>query len=653
MCGICGEWDPRGADRLRIARMTDRIAHRGPDDEGIEMLGEAGLGARRLSIIDLQTGHQPIRNEDGRLCIAFNGEIYNYLPLREELARRGHRFSTVGDTEVVLHLYEEIGAGAVHRLRGMFAFAIWDAQEETLFLARDRYGQKPLFYGWDGSRFLFASELKAILATLPGLPPLNLEALDDYLSLRFIPSPDTMYLGLKKLPPGHHLTLSSRSHSPSNPPIPVRYWDLRFSPKLKIGEGEAVEEVRRLCRDSVECHMVSDVPVGAFLSGGMDSSLIVAMMAEAADKPVPTFSIGVSEGVFNELGFAAQVADHCGTLHREQVVWPDLVELLPRMIYHLEEPSDPIAACMYHAAALAARHLKVVLTGDGGDEVFAGFDRYAGMPWVRYYATLPQPIRRFLVSPLLRGLPDKAGYKTFTQKARWLHNLSFHKGGRRYAEATLFFRFGAEDRSGLYSDPVARRLSGRDHTECIVSGFEAAMADSDLDRMLHADIVTRLPEHSLMLTDRMTMLHGLEARSPFLDHELGEFAARLPTDLKIRRGRLKYVLRKAAKPYLPESILQRPKQGFMFPVGHWMKGPLVPMLKSFVSRSSLVSDGIFRREAMTRILEEHLADRVDHHVRLWMLLNVELWYRMYRSGWSPAGVDTVMDEMAGSGQAGS
>lgn len=627
--------------------MSARIAHRGPDDEGIEVMGETGLGARRLSIIDLASGHQPIQNEDRTACIVFNGEIYNYAALRRELIGKGHRFGTGSDTEVILHLYEEVGPDVVHHLRGMFAFAIWDARDRTLFLARDRFGQKPLFYGWDGPRFVFASELKAILATLPALPPVNIEALDDYLSVRFIPSPGTMFRGLESLPPGHRLTLAAGSSSPSSPPRPERYWDLRFIPKLEILEDEAIEEVRRLCRDSVDYHMVADVPVGAFLSGGMDSSLVVALMAQAKGPSVPTFSVGVSEGIFNELGFAAQVAEHCRTRHCEEMVHPDLVDLLPEMIYHLEEPSDPVAACMYHAAELASRHLKVVLTGDGGDEVFAGFDRYAGFGWARFYAALPGPVRRLLLGPLLRSLPDKAGYKTFVQKARWVHGLSFHEGGRRYAEATLHFRFGAEDRTGLYSHDVAQQLSGRDHAECIVSGFESAVADTDLDRMLHADVVTRLPEHSLMLTDRMTMLHGLEARSPFLDHELAEFVARLPVNLKVRRGRLKYVLRKAAAPYLPESILRRPKQGFMFPLGNWMKGPLVPLLQQFISRSALVADGIFQREAMRRILEEHLAHRADHHARLWMLLNVELWYRMYRSGWSRSAVATMMEEAVG------
>ena len=645
MCGICGEWDPRGASRARVERMNARMVHRGPDDEGIEMLGEVGLGARRLSIIDVESGHQPIRNEDDSLCIAFNGEIYNYRALREELLTKGHRFRTRSDTEVVLHLYEEEGPDVVHRLRGMFAFAIWDVARRVLFLARDRYGQKPLFYGWHGSRFVFASELKAVLGGLDGLPALDLEAMDDYLSLRFIPSPNTMFEGLRKLPPGHRLTMSGRPDAAAC--RPERYWRPRFAPKLDIDEGEAVREVRGRLRDAVTSHMVSDVPVGAFLSGGMDSSTVVAMMAEATDRPVPTFAVGVSEGVFNELGFAAEVAGHCGTQHHEETVWPDLVRLLPEMVYHLDEPSDPIAACMYHAAELASKHLKVVLTGDGGDEVFAGFDRYAGMPKVKYYAALPAALRRALFRPIQALFPDKAGYKTFSQKARWLHELSFHEGGRRYAEATLFFRFGSDGKTGLYTNEVSGRLAGRDAAACIVDAFASAEADADLDRMLHADIVTRLPEHSLMLTDRMTMRHGLEARSPFLDHELGDFVARLPARLKIRRGALKNLLRKAAEPYLPPGILRRPKQGFMFPIGPWMKGPLVPVLQRLVAESALVADGVFRRDAMGRMLEQHLAHRSDHHVRLWMLLNIEVWYRMHRAGWSEDAMDDVRDELLG------
>jgi asparagine synthase (glutamine-hydrolysing) len=645
MCGICGEWDPSGASRERVARMSATLAHRGPDDRGLEVFGEVALATRRLSVIDLETGHQPLADPSGRYCIAFNGEIYNYRALRRALAEKGYGFRTRSDTEVVLNLYREFGPGVVDHLRGMFAFAIWDGVDRTLFLARDRFGQKPLFYMWDGRRFVFASEIKAILSSLDRLPAMNLSALDDYLSVRFIPNPETMYQGVRKLGPGHRLLLDAE-HADRRPD-PESYWSLAFLPKLSITEAEAVLETRRLVQDAVESHMVSDVDVGAFLSGGMDSSLVVALMARSSAEPVPTFAVGVTRGRFNELPFAAQVAAHCGTDHHEQVVWPDLIELLPTMVYQMEEPSDPVAACMVHAAALAAPHLKVVLTGDGGDELFAGFDRYSGISRMRAYAALPEPVRRLVLGPLVYALPDRAGYKTLAHKARWVHRLSFHDGARRYAEATLFFRFGPDEKSGLYTDETRERLVGRDATDSIVAGFEAARADTDLDRMLYTDMVTRLPEHSLMLTDRMTMLHGLEARPPFLDTQLAEFVARLPVDLKVKRGRLKHLLREVARPYLPESILRRPKQGFMFPLGHWMKGPLVPVLRAFIERSALVEDGVFRREPMVRMLDEHLADRADHHTRLWMLLNVEVWYRLYRSGWNHGAVEGLMDELIG------
>jgi asparagine synthase (glutamine-hydrolysing) len=366
---------------------------------------------------------------------------------------------------------------------------------------------------------------------------------------------------------------------------------------------------------------------------------------------VPTFAIGVDDPDFNELGHARQVATHCRTRHRDEIVSPDIVGLLPRMIYHMEQPSDPIAACMYHAASLAAPHLKVVLTGDGGDEVFAGFDRYAGFGRVGLYAALPKAVRRLLLGPLVHALPDRAGYKTFVQKARWVHALSFHDRGRRYAEATAFFRFGDRDKEGLYAPDAAALLGARDPSDVIARAFDEASAEADLDRMLQADVVTRLPEHSLMLADRMTMLHGLEARSPFLDHHLAEFVARLPTGLKIRGGRLKHLLREVARPLLPPSILSRPKQGFMFPIGRWMKGPLAPMLRGFAGRSKLVADGIFRAPAIERLLGEHLADRVDHHVRLWMLLNAEIWYRMHDAGWSEAGLDALTDDVVGATRA--
>ena len=645
MCGICGEWNLLGADPAALERMSAALHHRGPDDHGAVLLGEAGLAMRRLAVIDLARGHQPIANEDRSAWIVLNGEIYNHRELRRDLLRRGHVFRSDSDTEVIVHLYEERGDRCVDELRGMFAFALWDVRRRRLLLARDRFGQKPLFYRFDGRRLLFASEIKAILAggAAGGAdaprPEIDLRALDEYLTLRFIPSPRTLFQGIRKLPPAHLLVLDASDVEPRTgclavaPAIEVRrYWQLRYFPKRGNREAELVEETRERVREAVDSHLISDVPVGAYLSGGMDSSLVVAMMSELREGPIPTFAVGVDDAGFNELPWAAQVARHCHTDHHEEVVWPDMVELLPAMVHHLDEPSDPIAACMHQAAALASRHVKVVLTGDGGDEVFAGYDRYFGFRWVGLYAALPEPVRRWLLGPALHTLRDSAAYKNLTQKARWMHDLSFHEGGRRYAQATAFFRFGNEGKGGLYAPDVAVRLAELDPMESVVRGFEEAEARHDLDRMLQADVATRLPEHSLMLSDRMTMAHGLEARSPFLDHRLAEFVASLPVHLKMRGRRLKYLLRRVAAPYLPPAILERPKQGFMFPLGYWMKGPLLPVLRHLLATSTLIEEGIFRREPVARLVDEHVAGRADHHARLWMILNVEVWYRMYVRG---------------------
>lgn len=639
MCGICGEWNIHGVDPRALERMNDTLLHRGPDDQGAVVLGEAGLAMRRLSIIDLMRGHQPIANEDSTIWVVFNGEIYNHRELRRDLIAHGHDFRTDSDTETIVHLYEERGERVVDELRGMFAFALWDTRRRRLLLARDRFGQKPLFYQFDGRRLLFGSEIKSILRASGQSPEIDLQALDEYLTLRFIPSPRTLFAGIRKLAPAHLLILdatgvSEREGGPQpTPSIQVRrYWHLSYVPKRKVREPEILDEARDRIREAIESHLIADVPVGAFLSGGMDSSLVVAMMSELLDEPVKTFSIGVEDQGFNELPYARIVAEHCRTRHHEEIINPDMVRLLPRMVYHLDEPSDPIAACMYHSAALAARHVKVVLTGDGGDEIFAGYDRYFGFRWTNLYAAVPAAVRRALLGPALYALPDKAGYKNFTQKARWVHELAFHAGGRRYAQATAFFRFGQAGKGGLYTPEVAQEISGLDPMESVVRGFEEAEANDDLDRMLAADIVTRLPEHSLMLTDRMTMAQSLEGRSPFLDHRLAEFVATLPVSMKLRGRTLKYLMRRVAASYLPEPILKRPKQGFMFPLAYWIKGPLQPVLRRLIRDGAVLEAGIFRGAAIERLLEEHLANRADHHVRLWLVLNVEVWYRMFVLG---------------------
>ena len=656
MCGICGEWSFQGADAAALERMSAALVHRGPDDQGSIVLGETGLSMRRLAIIDPAGGHQPIANEDSTVWIVANGEIYNHRELRRELSARGHAFRTGSDIEAILHLYEERGERCVDALRGMFAFALWDTRRRKLLLARDRFGQKPLYWRYDGRRFLFGSEIKAILASASTghgqlTPEIDLRSLDEYLTFRFIASPRTLFQGIHKLPPAHLLVLDASGVELGDSPLakaPLievkRYWQLQYEPKRRVREEDAIAETRERIRDAVDSHLIADVPVGAFLSGGMDSSLVVALMSdlfrERGAGRLSTFAIGVEAQDFNELPFARTVARHCGTDHHEEIVSPDMVELLPRMVWHLDEPSDPIAACMWHSAALAARHVKVVLTGDGGDEIFAGYDRYFGFRWVRLYAALPEGIRRALLGPAIYALRDTAGYKTLAQKARWVHELSFHEGGRRYAQATAFFRFGQEGKGGLYTPDIAGRLAGIDPKEAMVQGFEEAAAADDLDRMLAADIATRLPEHSLQLTDRMTMAQSLESRSPLLDHLLAEHVATLPADLKLRGRTLKYLLRRVADGHLPASILERPKQGFMFPLGYWMKGPLLPVVRHLLAGSVLIEEGIFQRDTVERLVAEHVADKADHHVRLWLILNVEMWYRMFVRG-------EALDDLAG------
>ncbi len=640
MCGICGKYSPSGVKPKELSCMLDRLAHRGPDDSGSYIRANIGLGSRRLSIIDLETGNQPISNEDGTVWVVYNGEIYNYPTLRMQLEAKGHLFRTNSDTEVILHLYEEAGEHCVEQLGGMFAFALWDEPQQKLLLARDRIGQKPLFYARDGADFLFGSEIKAILALHTQQPDLDPLAMHDYLSLRFIPVPRTIFKHIQKLPPAHTLVFQHGQ-------IRLRrYWQLSFHEKLTISEPEILEALREQLQRTVESHLVSDVPVGAFLSGGLDSSLIVAILAGDLERKPKTFSIGVEESDFDELPFARMVAEQYGTQHAEERVSANLIQSLPKMIWHLDEPSDPIAACMFQAAQLASRHVKVVLGGDGGDELFAGFDRYVGAGYIDTYRLMPLSLRKGLMGPMLDRLPDSFTYKSLTQKLRWVHHLSLQAtAADQYAEATCFFRFTGEEKRALYSDRLWKELSDRNSTDAITEPFNHAEADDLLDRMLYTDFVTRLPEHSLVLTDRMSMAHGLEARSPFLDHELVEFLAKVPAKIKVQNNQPKYLMRKLAANYLPAPILQRQKQGFMLPIAYWFRTDLFPLVSQMLENSYFVKEGWFKKETIQRLLDEHRNNRDDHHVRLWMLLTLELWHQLYVQGVGQQALTEKMQEL--------
>ncbi len=624
MCGICGKVSETTVSSAELRQMVGAISHRGPDDDGIYVNGRVGLANCRLSIIDLPNGRMPISNEDETIWITYNGEIYNYPALKFKLENLGHQFRTNSDTEVIVHLYEEYGEDCVHHLQGMFAFAIWDVPQQKLFMARDRLGQKPLFYSTTDDGLIFASEIKGILAAANIRRELDLEAMHYFLSLRFIPAPKTMFRGISKLPPAHCLIFQ---HGQLRT---YRYWKLCFQNKLKGSEAELIEGLREKLSESVGRHLISDVPVGAFLSGGMDSSTIVALMARLEKQSFKTIAVGVREESFNELPYARMVANHCQTDHIEEQVNANMLHLIPEIVWHLDEPSDPIAACMYHAARLASQHVKVVLGGDGGDELFAGFDRYLGMQKLHHYATIPAVLRQRIISPALAVLPDSYAYKSLTQKLRWANDLSLIKAeSERYAAATTYFRFSELEKHRLYSDSLGQQLNGLRAVDVIIDQFEQADAAHILDRMLYTDYVTRLPEHSLMLTDRMTMAHGLEARSPLLAHDLVEYVASFPVEMKIHGKRLKHILREAASPYLPPEILHREKQGFMFPIATWFRNGLYPFVSNFLVNSDLVKEGFFRRKQVELLLHEHRTGRVDHHVRLWMLLNLEVWFQIY------------------------
>ncbi len=436
MCGICGKFSPSGVKHEEINAMLDSLVHRGPDDSGCYVKANIGLGSRRLSIIDLETGNQPISNEDGTIWVIYNGEVYNHRTLRVQLETKGHLFQTNSDTEVIVHLYEEVGERCVEQLSGMFAFALWDERQQKLVLARDRIGQKPLFYAQDGGDLLFGSEMKAILALHRQERELDPLAMHDYLSLRFVSAPRTIFRHIQKLPPAHMLVFQDGQ-------IRLRrYWHLSFREKLTLSESEILEALREQIKCTVESHLISDVPVGAFLSGGLDSSLIVAILAGHLTQKPQTFSIGVDESDFDELPFARLLAEQYGIQHVEERVSANLIQSLPDMIWHLDEPSDPIAACMFQAARLASRHVKVVLGGDGGDELFAGFDRYVGARYIDAYSLMPLTLRQGLIEPMLDRLPDSFAYKSLTQKLRWVHQLSLQAtAAEQYAEATCFLRF--------------------------------------------------------------------------------------------------------------------------------------------------------------------------------------------------------------------
>ena len=640
MCGIAGiigEDTSIAIDGMN--RMLATMLHRGPDEGDIYKSERAVLGQRRLSIIDLPGGLQPIANEDKSIWIICNGEIYNYKAIRKKLVESGHHFSTNSDSEVILHLYEEMGDRCVQELRGMFAFSIWDENKKRLFAARDRLGQKPFFYVTSPGRFAFASEIKALLAKDPNLAEINLGALDQYLTLRLIAPPMSMFRQINKLPPAHTVSFSEKEGLNIQ-----RYWQLNFEPKHKQSEDDLVDELEERLIQCLKLHMVSDVPVGAFVSGGLDSTMVVGMLHKhVLSEPIQTFSMGLPYGDFDEAPYAKMVADKYNTLHREEVVTPSLVKVLPKLLWHLDEPSDPLSICSYLISEMASKHVKVVLGGDGGDELFGGYDRYYGNKYADYYALIPGGIRKHLIGPVLNQLPDGQWYKSKMHQVKWLHKLAARQGGERYAYSLSYFYFAENMRRKFYGPAMDAGWSDWDPESSIRIPFTEAMASDPVDRMLYADSCIRLPDHPVMILDRMSMAHSLEARSPFMDHEIAEFAARLPINLKVRRRSLRYIQYKLAQRYIPEAVLNRPKQGFSSALPYMLRDEYKLLYDTFLVDSQLCAAGILNAASINGLLAEHKTGKVDHGNRLWLLLNSELWFRMFIQGQSRE----VLTEMMG------
>jgi asparagine synthase (glutamine-hydrolysing) len=620
MCGIAGFVDAGPSTReprtACVQAMCEAIRHRGPDDGGVFVDDVAALGMRRLSIIDLSTGHQPMSNEDGTVWLVFNGEIYNYQALTATLEALGHTFRTSSDTEAIVHAWEEWGEGALERLHGMFAIAIWETTSRTLWLARDRPGIKPLHYACVGGGIRFASEIKSFLVD-PGFPRhIDLGALDHYCSFLYTPGDRSIFSAVRKLPPGHVLRWR-------NGAVEVkRYWDLPAAETFRGSELDAVRELRRALTAAVRSHMVSDVPLGAFLSGGLDSSSVVALMAEASARPVKTFSIGFDDASFDELAFARAVADRYSTEHHEFVVQPDALSIVDRLVAHFDEPfGDSSAIPTWYVSEIARRHVTVVLSGDGGDELFGGYERYRPHPRVEAFDRLKIPAKRRIAALASRGWPRRARGRNF------LRHVARGAEGR-YVDSVGFFR--PDEKAELYTPSLLAALGARDAEERALAAFAADSPSLDWrSRMMRFDFRTYLPEDVLTKVDRMSMAHSIESRVPLLDTAVIELAATLPASFKISGARQKHVLKEAVSDLLPPFILDRRKQGFGVPIGSWFRGRLDDLFADTLLSARARERGLFQPGAVDRLVSQHRDGRRDHTLRLWLLVVLELWMRQY------------------------
>ncbi len=625
MCGIAGFINSehgKQANERDLRRMCDVITHRGPDEDGYFVFDNVALGMRRLSIIDLSTGRQPITNEDKSIWIVFNGEIYNFPELRAELEAKGHQFRTKTDTETIVHAYEEWGTLCASKLNGMFAFAIWDNRRKQLFLARDRIGIKPLYYYADDKRIVFGSELKSLLQ-LPEVPrEVDEKALDLFLTYEYVPAPYSILKGVKKLPQGHILVAKDGKIETQ------QYWEVKYQ-ECDKSQHELEEEFIELMRDAVKIRMIADVPLGAFLSGGIDSSTIVALMSQVASRKVKTFSIGFENQSYNELEYAREIATHFGTEHQEFIIQPDILDLTDKLIHHLDEPLGDFSIFpTYLVSKMARRHVTVALSGDGGDELFGGYDTYvANQLDVKYRRKIPQFVREKMVAPMVGLLPPTGKKKGLVNKSK-----RFVEGSNLPPDLqhTRWMTFVAEhEKQALYSPEMLQARNGCTAFDFMRGYFQKATSKDPLNRQLYVDTKTYLCDNILVKVDRMSMATSLEARVPFLDHRVVEFAARVPGSMKMANGRTKILVKDALAKLLPQMITKRGKEGFSIPIKNWLKSELKPLMMETLAPEKIRADGFFQADMIERLIKEHLQNKENHSHRLWALMVFQIWKQTY------------------------
>jgi len=613
--------------------MIAPLYHRGPDDEGVFLSkdvvphshAQAGLGHKRLSIIDLKTGHQPMSNEDGSIWIAHNGEVYNYPELRNELINKGHSFKTHSDTETILHLYEEMGESCVEKLRGMFAFAIWDTKKERLFIARDRAGKKPVNYFYDGKNFYFGSEIKAILEA--GVKrEMNPASLHLYLTYGYTPSPDTMFETIKKLPPAHVLIFDKNGVKTK------KYWQLRYGTKKKLSLAQYEDEIETLLKECIKVRLRSDVPLGVFLSGGVDSSSVVALMSEIATTPIKTFTIGFKDADFSEAKYAKEIAHRFGTQHNEFILEPQTLKILPRLVWHYNEPfGDSSCIPTYNVARITRQHVKVALCGDGGDESFAGYERYKGIKLGPIFEKIPKGLLNFSGN-LIGNLSKLKLNKKYQDYVRYASNflLGVSKSPKisdRYLGWIDFVK--PEQKNNLYTAWMKGKTKDIITEEFIFNKIKNSDSQNIFEKIISSEITSYLSEDLLVKMDIATMANSLEARAPFLDHNLMEYMASVPLEFKLRGLNTKYVLKKIISKKIPTSFLNRKKMGFGVPIGQWFQGEMKDFVYEMLLDENSLKRGYFNGAYIKQLLDEHSQGKADHKNAIWALLNFEIWHRIF------------------------